>query len=221
MMYNGKKIYVFDWDGTIFESMEIKFQNFTNVLCEYHKNDFVSDEFSKEKVLDLYKKLSGIPRKEIYKEIMQIFKVNFSENNYNKFSNHLSQKNKISLLTTTAYKDAIDFLDKLVCKKKIYISSSVPQDELSYLVKNKLPENILNNLSGIYGSKEGFSKGKEHFQKIITDENVFKSDIIFFGDDLMDLSLAKDANIDFILINRDNKKTEHKFLKDFNEGIVI
>jgi len=217
-----KSVYVFDWDGTILESMQIKFYNFSTVLYELHKDSTDNIDYTVGNILHLYQKFSGIPRIEIYKKILDIYSIEYKKKEYDSFSRELSLNNKEALLKANVYEDAVLFLQKVLDKNKtIYISSSVPQEELSFLVKNRLSKILQENISGVFGSRDGFSKGKEHFDEIINIENVAKEEIMFFGDDLMDFNLAQEAGVDFLLVNRDNKKTDCEFIKSFNEEKIL
>lgn len=205
----NKRVFVFDWDGTIFDSMEQKYSNFAKILqkkIEEHHNVTIDVQLLKL----CYVELSGIPRKEIVNKICGRVEVEFSEHFYDDFSFALSEQNKIDLLDMELFEDAVVFMELLKQKGKIlYISSSVPGYELSYLAQEKLPVKLHQYISGIYGTDGSFKKGKGHFDKIINDEYVEKKELIFFGDDIADVNLGIAYGVDTILVDRRNRNIDY------------
>ena len=204
-----KRVFVFDWDGTILDSMERKYCNFSEILkktIETHHHMIIDIELLKS----CYVELSGAPRKEIVNKISERLGMEFSDALHNDFSFALTEKNKIDLLDVELFKDALEFLKMLKHNGKIlYISSSVPNAELSYLAKKMLPIKLYQYMSGIYGTDGSFKKGKGHFNKIISNERVEKDEVIFFGDDVMDVNLGVAFGVDTVLVNRTNKNTDY------------
>ena len=62
-MEKAAKVIVFDWDGTLFDSMDNKTRNMGLVF--HHHFDF-----SEKEVVALYCRYSGIPRRELFAQIL-------------------------------------------------------------------------------------------------------------------------------------------------------
>lgn len=200
------KVFIFDWDGTVFDSMQIKFQTFSKTLSQMLKV-YVEDSYLYFKIEDSYKKLSGWPRKEIFKNILESFNVPEDTINYSQFSESLSQVNREQLEKKKIFPDAKFILERLVeMKKTIFISSSLPQSELDYFTSRKLDKGVLGAISNILGSDScGFSKGEEHFKFIQEKMGCGRNEMLFIGDDLKDYQLSKESRVFFALIDREDK----------------
>lgn len=221
---NLKKIFVFDWDGTLFNSMPIKRKTFTESIYLTLKNKR-KVKVDKEITLSTYVEFSGLPRKEIFQKVLEKFDQDFEEDLYDSFNKLLTRKNKKLLTEANLFSATIEFFIELVHKsKKIYISSSVPQEELDFLVHAKIPVSILSTISSVFGSSDGFAKGKQHFEKILEFENCSTQDILFLGDEIMDFQLSQKFGVDCIIIDRDDRfllRTEIKKIKSLMELDIV
>jgi len=202
----NKEIFIFDWDGTIFDSMDIKVENFVETLTKLIGSG-VNDRMFRSRIRFLYEKYSGLPRKTLFENILR--EVDFNKNiiKYSNFNKNFSQLNKTNLLKAEVFKDASSFLNLLIKNKKnIFISSSMPQEELIFFTSKKLDKDLRKNIKGIFGTENNFTKGKSHFKSIENDTGYKSEKFLFIGDDLYDYKLSRDAEVDFILINRTLKK---------------
>ncbi len=200
----NKDVFVFDWDGTILDSMQIKFATFSETLSE-RAASYSKDRNLQNKIKTMYQNLSGLPRKEIFKRILKELNIQYNLIDYNEFNNCLVKKNKKRLEAAEIFFDAKELIKNLIkAKKTIFISSSVPQDELSFFTNKKLGADLKNGISACFGSSSGFHKGEEHLDFIQKNMNCNKRQMIFIGDDLMDYKLSVRAGVDFILIDRNS-----------------
>jgi len=208
-----KKIYIFDWDGTIFDSMPTKIKNFGKILS-------LKLSIANNIAEDHYIKYSGNPRNYIFKKFCNLHGRKISEIELNKMSYDLTTMNKKYLLECKIFDDAINLMRKLIKDKNVCISSSVPQKELDYFFKNKLSLNIRNDIKYILGSGRKFSKGKDHIDFLKSKFHCNYNEMIMIGDDLADIKLAKQANIDSIYINRNNINIDNlNMVKSLDEVI--
>ena len=197
----NKKIFIFDWDGTIFDSMKIKSQNFISAFCLVFPSEEKSD--LPRFVGGEYQRLSGYPRNHIFMEIMEGLGKKQDTHLFDKFNSAFERLNMSTLVHAKIFPDAQELLEMLVDRNyKIYVSSSVPPDELSRLVEGTLPEQIRRGITSVFGSKDGFSKGKEHIQEIVCKTGAKHNDLLVLGDDIADHELSLDAGVDCILVNR-------------------
>ncbi len=200
-----KEVFIFDWDGTIFDSMMLKVETFSSILSHLI-GMHLPDADLKQTIADIYKKLSGRPRKEIFYEVLDNFKLVRESISYEDFNDRLMRANTERLEKAAIYCDAESTLKLLIDKKKkIFISSSVPQDELNFFTMKKLSSDLRNGIGAILGSREGFSKGTGHFQFIQGNAGYDKASMIFIGDDLADYQLSAAAGVDFILVDREGR----------------
>jgi len=148
-----------------------------------------------------------LARKTLYKNILRELNIRNELIKYSNFTKNFSRLNKTNLLKAEVFNDAISFLNLLIKNKRdIFISSSIPQGELRFFTSRKLSEYLKQNIKGIIGSRNNFSKGSRHFEFIENNTGYKRDKFLFIGDDLYDYMLSRDSGVDFILINRTLKK---------------
>lgn len=212
-----KEVFVFDWDGTIFDSMQIKQENFSTILSQMVGELMVGEQTQQQtlkKIKSWYIQLSGAPRKEIFSAILANihteYGIDIKSIDYDKFSSQLSLANRNRLVDAHIFHDAEMFLTQLIEKqKKVYISSSTPQEELDFLVKTKLNSFQLAHLSRTLGSSDGFAKGVGHLSSIIKEIECEVASILVIGDDLADNYLSQKAGVDCLIVDRENRFSNH------------
>ena len=72
----GKRILIFDWDGTLFDSMPIKRRTFSEVVAQYLQPQCAS--ITVATVCSLYVDHGGKPRREIFQEVARHYGVSLS-----------------------------------------------------------------------------------------------------------------------------------------------
>lgn len=221
----NKEVFIFDWDGTIIDSMDIKIRNFIETLSKL--NDFkINDYEFISRVKSLYEKYSGLPRETLFENILREANIKGNIIKYSNFNRDFSRLNKTNLLKAKIFKDAKSFLNLLIKNKKnIFISSSMPQEELLFFTSKKLNIDLRQNIKGILGTKNNFSKGNSHFEFIENNTGYKRERFLFIGDDLYDYKLSMNTEVDFILINRKLKKFSISNIFEINsfnelEGLI-
>jgi len=218
-LINTKKVIVFDWDGTIFDSMAGKLKSFATVLPIYFSE--MGCPINSDLVEDIYLRNSGKPRKEIILEVANEIDADLETHDIDEMSRRLFSFNRTALAEENLFPDAIRLLKGLVNSDLVlYISSSVPQDELDYFVSKALPKNFHLRFSGVFGSNYDFSKGPEHIERISIDSGVSLNKILVIGDDEADFILSKQAGVDCILVDRNNcffDKFPQNFVNNLDE----
>jgi phosphoglycolate phosphatase-like HAD superfamily hydrolase len=199
-----KKVFVFDWDGTILDSMDTKLENFSNVFSKMvgqGKNTMIKD-----RIRSLYLKLSGRPRKEIFELILERLEMEKGLVDYAEFDSRFMKENKKNLRSAPVFRDAEILLKVLIeDRKAVYISSSMPQAELDYMVSCRLDGSLADGISGILGSSEGFAKGPEHIAFIVKETGCKKEHVLVLGDDMEDYNLCAEAGVDCVLVDRNGR----------------
>ena len=212
----NKEVFIFDWDGTIFDSMDIKVKNFIETLTKLTGSG-INDHVFRSRIKFLYEKYSGLPRKILFENILREVNIKSELVKYSDFNRNFSRLNKTNLLKAKIFKDAKSFLNLLVKNKRdIFISSSIPQEELIFFTSKKLNEDLRQNIKGILGTRNNFSKGNSHFEFIENNTGYKRDKFLFIGDDLYDYKLSRDAEVDFILINRTLKKCSISNILEIN-----
>jgi phosphoglycolate phosphatase-like HAD superfamily hydrolase len=196
-----KEVFVFDWDGTILDSMGVKSGSFAEAFCSVI---FVESESGVlQKVAENYLRLSGHPRKLIFSRILSILGLDEGPDAFERFNSSFEKLNRSSLIHAQIFPDALELLGELIKRgDKIFISSSVPPQELFDLVQATLPAQIKAGIAAIFGSVDGFTKGVDHIQAIVKDTNVALDRVLVLGDDLADHELGTEAGVDCVLVNR-------------------
>ena len=145
----NKEIFVFDWDGTLFDSMTVKVHNFAEALVKSINVGTKRSDYLLNRVRILYKEFSGLPRRRVYDNVIEKSGLNTNSFNYDSFNEEFSRLNKIHLLNANIFNDAYYILNCLVQKNKIiFISSSVPQEELNYFTGKIIEDNLIKKISG-------------------------------------------------------------------------
>lgn len=207
---NKKRAFVFDWDGTIFDSMTAKHRSFSAVVSEYFEE--LGNPVDPDFVAAIYREHSGKPRAEIFLEAAKAAVLTLDQSDVDEMSKRLFLLNQSALAEANIFPDAYRFLSVLADRGVgLFISSSVPQAELDYFVRLALPENLRLRFSGVFGSREGCSKGREHMALISACAGVPLDMVIVVGDDEADYILSQAAGVSCVLVDRDGRWFDRRF----------
>ncbi|MBU1026508.1 MAG: HAD family hydrolase [Candidatus Margulisbacteria bacterium] len=200
---NKFSVFVFDWDGTLFNSMPIKIRNLGVVFFKHFG-------CSREKVEELYHRYSGIPRRELFNRIaFDALGRELGDTEFDQLSDEFTRSNLSELSRSGQLFDWTDnVLESLKnANKRTFVSSSAPQKELESIINNLKIKSFLDE---VMGSKPDFSKGEEHIQYLLSKYDIAKEEIIFIGDELNDVRLAKAAGVQVGVIT--SSKSREAFL---------
>lgn len=191
------KIIVFDWDGTIFNSMEYKKNNIIKSIQKFKNID-------SNKIIELHNKYTGIPRKSLIECIWNesIGEV-LNDITFEAISTLYTQLNIESSKNAVIFEDSLRLLSKIKNKKNIniYVSSSAAKEEIVYSAKKN---HIYDFFIEMLGSNGEFSKGAGHFNYISNKEGVDREKITFIGDDHQDYLIGLQNCINTYQICRGN-----------------
>tara|TARA_Y100000816_G_C25964291_1_gene503159 strand:+ start:186 stop:851 length:666 start_codon:yes stop_codon:yes gene_type:complete len=206
----NKKVFVFDFDGVIVDSVGIKTKAFSQLFENYGSN-------VQKKVVDHHLVNGGMSR---YKKISFYYKEflnhSLNEQELNKLCDDFSDLVLKKVIEAPLIDGVLSFLNKLnKMNKKIYINTGTPQDEIKIILQKK-------QLIKIFDAAYGSPRSKDQNMEIIIRQNSKNlSDYIFFGDALSDLSTAIKFNIDFVgvglFIKKYLNKVNHFHIENFNE----
>ena len=184
---NQSKLLIFDFDGVIADSVEVKTEAFAS-LYESYGLDVVN------KVINHHNSNGGMSRFEKFKYYHKNF---LNQEISQELIGQLSMKFSSLVFKKVVSSDEIDsvgkFLNKYSKKEKIcVINSATPQLEIEKII-------IARKLDQIFSSVFGSPNSKlENICRILKKYDCNNNEVIFFGDSKADLNAAMSANIDFI-----------------------
>jgi len=185
-LINQIKVIIFDFDGVIAESVNIKKEAFaelykpfgTNVVKKVVAFHMMHGGISRFEKIKLYhEKYLGVELTD--KQIIAVAK---------QFSNLVVEK----VINAPYVPGAIEFIKYWNRKYDMYISSATPQKEIEYISKQR---NISRYFKGIYGSPILKS---EHIKRILKSNKYNKNEVVFIGDAVSDRNAAKENMVRFI-----------------------
>ena len=176
---------IFDFDGVILESVDIKTQAFVELFADFPRH--------REDIIKLHMQNGGMSRYEkfkiIYKEFLKRPLSDAKNRELGKtFSNLVFEKVVNCPFVCGAY----EFLKKYASAFPIFVASGTPENELIEIVRRR-------NLAHFFKSIHGSPKTKpEIIDDIISTYNYSPEQILFIGDSTTDYEAAKCTNIRFI-----------------------
>jgi|SaaInlStandDraft_4_1057021.scaffolds.fasta_scaffold48180_2 phosphoglycolate phosphatase len=208
-----KKFIVFDFDGVVLDSVEIKTNAFAEIYSEYG-SEIVS------KVVEYHKRNGGLSRFEKFKYYHKFFLNHALSNKEIKILDHrFSDLVFKKIIFTSEIPGAFDFIDiQLNMGKLCIINSATPQIELREIIKER---DLFDKFKFIFGSP---STKSENLKKIKGKLDCDYSDIVFFGDAFADIKAAYEVGVDFVGIGNENNvfsESRHNplFVSDFRKII--
>ncbi len=198
----AKKVLVFDFDGTIVNSMEA----FADVAAEVMPKYFPIDS---ETARRRYLETSGLP-------FFQQLEVIFPGNPANKKAADEFEKKKLeNYFEKPLYEDAAETLETL---RKKGIKVCVSSNNFQELVDRFVGQTGI-AFDMVLGFRPNFAKGADHFAHIMRELDCDHDDVTFVGDSIKDGERAADFGIDFI--GKEGTFGRHEFKKHFPKSDVI
>ncbi len=186
---------LFDFDGVLCESVDIKTEALYEMYLPYGKE-------IAEKVKEYHLANGGMPRfdKFEYYEKNILGKV-LSDEKMKSLSAEFSALVKEKVIMAPFVKGALQFLQEYSKNYKCFIVSATPMDEMKEIAKEK---NIDQYFQEIFGSP----KNKIEWGKYILDTYNIKADeTLFIGDAMSDFNASKANRMHFLLREmKDNKE---------------
>ena len=180
------KAIIFDFDGVIAESVNVKTEAFSKIYSEYGE-DIV------KKVIAHHMSHGGISRYEKFKYYHKEFLgIKLNKDDLIILSNKFSELVVNDVIDAPYVPGALNFIKNNYKKYKLFISTGTPQDEMIIILKNK---NIDLYFQSVYGSPE---HKNNHVKDIIMNMDYKKEEIIFIGDADTDIIAAKENDIPII-----------------------
>ena len=202
-----KKTIIFDFDGVIVNSSNIKADAFEALFSRYGKS--VGIEARKYHI-----KNEGFPRSQKFEYINKHLIESKKKDNLQKLNEEYS---KIVLTKIVNEKLSYGFKKFINTHKQdlnLYISSSAPYEELIYIINKKKINKFFNIISGFPPKKI------TQIKKILKDHKLIKKNVYYVGDTVHDYQVSKKLDLNFIgYIKYGNKFKDMKInlINSFNE----
>lgn len=175
------KAILFDFDGTLVDSMGDLADIASDVILKYYK-------LSKNYGEMLYKITSGLP-------FCRQIEMMFCDREKNKLAvDEFETRKKSSFKEHKLFDDTIETIEYLREKGYMTIISS---NNFKEVIEDYLSSSGL-KVDEVLGFSRGLSKGRSHVEYISDKYGFQKNEIVLVGDSLKDAELAKECGISFI-----------------------
>jgi phosphoglycolate phosphatase-like HAD superfamily hydrolase len=196
---------IFDFDGVIAQSVQVKTDAFATLYKQYGDNIVA-------KVTEHHLANGGMSRFEkirLYHESFLNRTVAKEEitNLASQFSELVVEK----VIDAPYVPGVLNYIQSNYKKYKLFISTGTPTDEMNQILNGR---RIAQYFAEVCGSPE---KKDEHITKIMSKYNYHADDLIFYGDANTDIDTAEQANVPFVLIKNNYNE---KLVKNFKGKII-
>jgi phosphoglycolate phosphatase-like HAD superfamily hydrolase len=185
---------IFDFDGVILDSANIKTEAFLELFKEH--TTYIN-------TIKMYHiKNQGITRFKKFEWICeQLLGIEYTESKSAELGKLFSEIVYEKIIETRPIPGAIDLLDSLQDKIHMFIASGTPDDELHTIINRR-------NLSKYFEKIFGSNHTKIEAVDLIMDSYGFdKSELIFVGDATTDYEAAKARGLHFVAVQSDVMRT--------------
>jgi len=180
------KVIIFDFDGVIVESFDIKTRAFATL--------FESEgETAVKKIIEYHTRNGGVSRYEKFKYIYEnILKQPLTELKFQQLCKKFSDLVVDEVVSSLYVRGAKEFLEEYAELYRCFIATGTPQEEIEEIVKKR---NIGHYFKGIYGAP---MKKLDIVKYIINKEKIKPSEAVYIGDALSDYDAALKNSVTFI-----------------------
>jgi phosphoglycolate phosphatase-like HAD superfamily hydrolase len=184
-------IILFDWDGTLIDSLPNKVRNASRLFHE-------AFGIPLEDVARSYYKVSGIPRKQVFASVCADNGLApLDDEQYQQLSQRFTEMNLASLTNSDAgdvlAQETVDALRLLqAARYPMYVSSSADPHEIRTGARLLGLEGFFTE---IMGSLPGFGKGAQHVAHVLEAQSAQREQLVFVGDEPADIRLGSLAGV--------------------------
>jgi HAD superfamily hydrolase (TIGR01549 family) len=199
---------IFDFDGVIADSVQVKTDAFAS-LYEQYGNNIVT------KVLKHHEANGGVSRFEKIKLYHEYFlNKAITNEEIEELANQFSKLVVKKVIDSPYVPGVLEYIHKCNKKYKLFISTGTPTEEMNQILDGR---EIAQYFAEVYGSPD---KKSVHIERIIKKYDYLPKELMFYGDAKTDINAAKQANVPFVLIkNSFNdklvKKIKGKIINNF------
>ncbi|MEX2195753.1 MAG: HAD family hydrolase [Thermoleophilaceae bacterium] len=182
---SGPGIVIFDFDGVILESADIKTRAFAR-LFESHAEHV-------QAIVDLHLELAGVSRFEkfrlIYRDILDL---PLDEAEMERLGTEFSGIALEEILRCPFVPGAREFLKARHESHALYVASGTPEEELRGIVRDR---DLARYFRGVYGTP---ALKADISLRILEERSAEPSEAVFVGDAMTDLEGARGAGVPFV-----------------------
>ena len=186
------KVVVFDFDGVLVDSEDMKRKALKDSFME------IGENFA-QKIFE-YQQLTGANRYDVSSYAAD--KLGEDKNWAERYSQKYSDIVREKIIKMPKMSTCESTLLTLAKKYPLYISSATPKDELNKILVAKTMRHMFKEALGGPESKVS------HFSSIIAKENIDAEEILFIGDSESDAKIADIFGLDFLAINYRGDKSK-------------
>ncbi len=206
-----KSLFIFDFDGVIADSVEMKTEAFALLYKEFGKEIV-------EKVVNHHISNGGVSRNQKFKYYHnQFLGIEIGDEELNSLCERFSLLVKDKVISSRDIQGSKFFLEYLNRENKICaINTGTPTEEIIDIISRR-------GISAYFKMVLGSPQSKvENLKEIILKFKKKKDEVIFFGDSTTDLEAAEELGLDFVGVGSEIKlfNTGYKnitYIQDFKE----
>ncbi len=206
----AKELLVFDFDGVLADSVEIKTDAFAEIYKPFGENIVA-------KVVDYHRRNGGMSRFDKFKHYHSSYlDLQLSDYQLLKLSEQFSALVVNAVIASNEVPGANNFLQyQCLNNKKCIINSATPQKEICQIIDKR---GMTKYFNGIYGSP---SSKYDNLILALSNSEVSYKDVVFFGDAKSDLQAADTLQIDFVGVGKKmhdlliSLDAQYYFINDF------
>lgn len=182
---------MFDWDGTLVDTLEVKIRNAGALFEE-------TFGISHESVEAAYRRRSGLPRRQLFEGIIGELRLPaLREESFQTLSQAFSERNQAAFNSMSREQlvpeDTLLALEVFSSKGyPLFVSSAAAKEEIRQVASALRIEHFF---AAILGSEPAFSKGVDHLNYIRKKCNADLSQIVYIGDEPTDILLGREAGV--------------------------
>jgi len=196
---------IFDFDGVIAESVQVKTDAFASLYEQYGDNIVT-------KVIEHHEANGGMSRFEKIKLYHGSYlNKAITNEEIEELANQFSKLVVKKVIESTYVPGVFKYILKCNEKYNLFISTGTPTNEMKQIL---IGRGIAEYFIEIHGSPE---KKSVHISKIMSKYNYYPDELLFYGDAKTDINAAKQANVPFVLIKNSFNK---KLLETFSGKII-
>lgn len=182
------KAIVFDFDGTITDSVDIKTRAFAELYRPY-------GESVEKKVVEYHLAHGGVSRFDKFKFFHKEFlNIDLENNEVQELANNFSTLVIDKVVDAPYISGALEFISNNYQIYDMYISTATPTDEIREILDRKKLTHYFKEIKGSPTSKIN------HVKQIIENNNYLRNEIIFIGDSGSDRDAARENSILFVAV---------------------
>lgn len=204
-MVEGIKVILWDFDGVIINSDEVRNSGFEKVLADYPKEQV-------DQLMQFHRKNGGLSRYVKFRFFFEeVLKQSVTEAEIQKLADSFSVIMK-ELLTNKELliQDSLDFIKEHSSTIPMHIVSGSDQSELRYLCKEMGIDTFFKSIHGSPTPKNTLVK------EVIESNHYLKNEIALIGDSINDYEAAKINDISFFGYNNEMLIDKGEYIEKFS-----